>query len=158
MPKIIVPGRRLTADVTHKIQPMITVQDTTGREWFARAMFLSLDRGTGDNWKVEDFSLSIAAKENYAFYKNTKLGVEIRLDQNPELKKLVNEYVSIVKKTPLKPEPNFYRNSKNRTSLSRKVVYSERRFFYDIQSVRTTRPAGQVDENARRQSEGESCR
>ena len=95
MPKIIVPGKRLTADVTHKIQPMITVKDTTGREWFARAMFLSLDRGTGDNWKVENFSLSIAAKENYAFYKNTKLGVEIRLDQNPELKKLVNEYVSI---------------------------------------------------------------
>ena len=34
MPKIIVPGKRLTADVTHKIQPMITVKDTTGREWF----------------------------------------------------------------------------------------------------------------------------
>lgn len=98
MPKIIVPGKRLTADVTHKIQPMITVKDTTGREWFARAMFLNLNRGTGDNWKVEDFSLSIAAKENYAFYKNTKLGVEIRLDQNPELKELVDEYVSIVKK------------------------------------------------------------
>ena len=97
MPKIIVPGKRLTADVTHKIQPMITVKDTTGREWFARAMFLGLNRETGDNWKVEDFSLSIAAKENYAFYKNTKLGVEIRLDQNPELKELVDEYVFVVK-------------------------------------------------------------
>ena len=32
MPKIIIPGKRLTADVTHKIQPMIKVTDTEGKE------------------------------------------------------------------------------------------------------------------------------
>lgn len=98
MPKIIIPGKRLTADVTHKIQPMIKVTDTEGKEWFARAMFLNLNRGTGDKWEVEDLSLSIAAKPNYAFYKNPKLGVDISLEQNPELKELVDEYMLVVKR------------------------------------------------------------
>jgi len=98
MPKITVPGKRLTADVTHKIQPMIKVADKDGKEWFARAMFLNLNRGTGNEWKVDEFSLSIAAKPTYAFYKNTKLGVDISLKQNPELGKLVDRYVNVVKK------------------------------------------------------------
>lgn len=98
MPKITVPGKRLTADVTHKIQPMIEVTDTEGKIWYARAMFLNLNRGTGDKWKVDELSLSIAAKPTYAFYKNTKLGVDISLKQNPELKKLVDQYVNVVKK------------------------------------------------------------
>lgn len=98
MPKIIVPGKRLTADVTHKIQPMIKVTDSEGKEWFARAMLLNLNRGTGARWEVEDLSLSIAAKPNYAFYRNTKLGVDISLEQNPELKELVDLYMKVVEK------------------------------------------------------------
>lgn len=98
MPKITIPGKRLTADVTHKIQPMIEVTDTEGKIWYARAMFLNLNRDKGNKWKVDDLSLSIAAKPTYAFYKNTKLGVEVGLGQNPELKELVNKYMSIVEK------------------------------------------------------------
>lgn len=104
MPKITVPGRRLTADVTHRIQPMITVKDTNGKEWLARAMFLDLNRGVGDEWNIESLSLSIAAKPTHAFYKNTKLGVDIALGQNPELMELVDEYVRVVRDDTMRTE------------------------------------------------------
>lgn len=96
MSEIVTPGRRLTADVTHKIRPMITVKDADGKEWFARAMFLDLNRGVGNDWSVDGVSLSIAAKPTHAFYKNTKLGVDIGLDQNPGLKELVDKYIGVV--------------------------------------------------------------
>lgn len=93
MPKVIVPGRRLTADVTHKIQPMIKVKDVNGVEWYARSLFLNLNRGVGNSWAINEISVSIARQPNHAFYKNTKTGVDISLEQNPELKELVDKYV-----------------------------------------------------------------
>ncbi len=97
MPKNAMPGRRLTADVTHRIQPMITVRDTDGKEWLARTLFLGLNRGAGDGWDVADVELSIAAKPTHAFYRNGKLGVDIALGQNPGLMELVERYVGVVR-------------------------------------------------------------
>ena len=97
MPKIIAPGKRLTADVTHRIEPPIKVKDTEGETWYARTLFLDLDRGKGNEWQVKDFRLSIAKKLNYAFYTNAKLGKTILLEQNPKLAKLVDKYVAVVK-------------------------------------------------------------
>lgn len=96
MPKLMISGRRFTADITHRIDPMIKVKDVNGQEWYARSLFLNLDRTIGDNWTMNSFELSIARKPNYAFYRNEKLGVNIRPDQNHELEVIIDKYIDWV--------------------------------------------------------------
>lgn len=98
MPKITVPGKRLTADVTHKIEPMIEVTDINGQTWHARTLFLNLDRAKNGKWEVVGIDLSIAKKTNYAFYKSTKLGVDIDPNQNPQLEEIIDKYIEWVSK------------------------------------------------------------
>lgn len=58
MPKVIIPGRIVTADVTRKLDPEIETTSKEGRPLLARTMFLKLTHGR--QWKVETVEVSAA--------------------------------------------------------------------------------------------------